>query len=60
MFYSANGMSGWSEISKLVASGGKYHDGFGGSVSVWNNTIVVGASEGDSSVANAGNMILFI
>ena len=43
VFTSADGVSGWSQVSKLVAStpyGGVH---FGYSVSVWSNVIVVGA-----------------
>ena len=45
MFNSADGVSGWSEVSKLVASDGAYNDRFGWSVSVWSNVIVVGAPQ---------------
>ena len=43
VFYSADGVSGWSEVSKLVASDGAAYNFFGWSVSVWSNVIVVGA-----------------
>jgi hypothetical protein len=44
IFYSADGVSGWSELSKLVASDGAAGDGFGDAVYMWDGTVVVGAS----------------
>ena len=56
MFYSADGgVSGWSQVSKLVASDGAASDFFGWSVSVWSNVIVVGARDDDTAAgSNAG------
>ena len=48
-FYSADGVSGWSEVSKLLASDGATDDFFGSSVSVWSNVIVAGAYGDDTS-----------
>ena len=53
MFYSADGVSGWSEVSKLVASDGAVDDYFGYSVSVWSKVIVVGAYVDDTSAGQA-------
>ena len=61
MFYSADGVSGWSEVSKLVASDGAAGDGFGFSVSVWSNVIVVGAVEDDTSAGtDAGERMIWM
>ena len=61
MFYSADGVSGWSEVSKLVASDGAAYDYFGISVSVWSNVIVVGAHYVDTSAGeNAGERMIWI
>ena len=61
MFYSADGVSGWSEVSKLVASDGAADDEFGYSVSVWNNVIVVGAYYDDTSAGlGAGEQEVYI
>ena len=61
MFYSADGVSGWSEVSKLVASDGTYDDFFGSSVSVWSNAIVVGATYGDTPAGSgAGERMICI
>ena len=43
LFYSADGISGWSQSAKLAASDESYYDYFGSSVSVWGNVTVVGA-----------------
>ena len=42
MFYSADGVSGWSETSKLVSSDATASTIFGSSVSVWGNAVAVG------------------
>ncbi len=44
VFRSVNGISGWSEVSKLMASDGGVNAFFGFSVSVWGNVIAAGAS----------------
>jgi hypothetical protein len=55
VFYSANGVSGWSQQSKLVASDGGADDNFGYSVSVYGDVIAVGAYYADTSAgSNAG------
>jgi len=51
----------WSEQQKLVASDGESDDYFGGSVSLQNNTALVGAHRDDSeSGANAGSAYVFV
>ena len=50
IFYSANGMSGWTQTSKLLASDGAASELFGISLSMRDNVIVVGAYD----VATAG------
>ena len=58
IFYSADGISGWSQSSKLLASDGSPYDSFGWSISVWGNVIVVGAYNDDSSAgADVGAFI---
>ena len=55
MFYSSDGISGWSETSKLIASDGIVNDGFGNSVAISGKRIVVGANDADvSTIINAG------
>jgi hypothetical protein len=61
VFYSANGVSGWSQQSKLVASDGGADDFFGLSVSVWSNVIVVGSYRDDiAAVTDAGMTICLV
>ena len=61
MFTSADGGSGWSQRSKLVASDGAAIDNFGRSVSVWSNVIVVGAVEDDTSAGtDAGERMIWM
>ena len=43
MFYSADGMSGWSQASKLAAYDAAAYDRFGGAVAVSDNVVFVGA-----------------
>ncbi len=57
MFYSANGVSGWSQQSKLVASDGAESDFFGDAVSLHGNVIVIGAPFDDTTAgSDAGNL----
>ena len=49
VFYSADGISGWSQASKLVASDASSYDDFGCSVSLKGNVISVGACSADTS-----------
>ena len=52
MFYSPDGASGWSEVSKLVASDAGNGDNFGYSVSVWGNVMVIGARYDDTALGS--------
>ena len=55
MFYSSDGISGWSETSKLIASDGAANDGFGNSVAISGKRIIVGAKDADvSTILGAG------
>jgi hypothetical protein len=49
VFYSPDGISGWSQTTKLIASDGAAYDDFGEAVSAWGNIIVVGAFRDDNS-----------
>ena len=48
----ANSNNQWSQVAKLVASDGAPDDIFGWSISIYNNTIAVGASGDKSSTGN--------
>jgi hypothetical protein len=54
VFYSADGLSNWSETAKLVASDAAAGDLLGYSVTVSDNVVVVGAYSDDSSTAGSG------
>ena len=60
MFYSANGISGWSQASKLIASDGVQGDYFGVSVAMSDNMIAVGATFADSSEFDAAGTYHYI
>ena len=50
VFYSADGISGWSQTSKLIASDGAAGDYFSrNAVSIHGNVIAVGAADHDPS-----------
>ena len=44
----------WSEELKLFASDGEQADSFGGSVAIWQNTVLIGASGDDDLGSGAG------
>ena len=48
MYYSSDGVSGWSQVVKIVASDGVGDDYFGISVSMYGNMLAVGALGDDS------------
>ena len=50
----------WSEDAKLLAPDLAASDGFGGSVAVFLETILVGARQGDSGVADSGSAYVFV
>ncbi len=52
--------NGWSQETKLTASDGAAHDGFGESVSVSKHTIVVGASGDDDNGSGSGSAYVFV
>ena len=61
MFVSADGISGWSETSKLVASDAANYDYFGYSVSISGSAIVVGAFKDDTSgLTDAGYQHIYL
>ena len=49
VFYSADGLSDWSETAKLVVSNAAAGDLFGCSVAVSDKIVVVGADEEDNA-----------
>jgi len=49
----------WTEQAKLTASDGAAVDGFGFSVAIANDTIVIGANEGDAGGSNSGSAYVF-
>ncbi len=59
MFYSANGVSGWIQQSKLVAFDAAATDYFGASVSIWSNIIVVGSYRDDTLGESSAGKFLF-
>lgn len=50
---------GWTPRTKLTADDAMPSDGFGRSVDIEGDTVVVGASNGDSGVVNAGSVYVF-
>lgn len=49
----------WQEIARLVAGDGAAHDGFGRSVAIDGDVIVVGANGNDETVFNGGAVYVF-
>ena len=50
----------WSQEAKLTASDGTGSDGFGGSVAISGDTVVVGASRDDDAGTSSGSAYVFI
>ena len=48
LYYSSDGVSGWSQVVKIVASDGVAYDYFGVSVSMYGNMLAVGAYYDDT------------
>ena len=48
LYYSSDGVSGWSQVVKIVASDGVGGDNFGRSVSMYGNMLAVGAYGDDT------------
>ena len=55
----ANGWNNMTENAKLTASNGVANDNFGYSVNIFDNTIVVGAKNGEGNVNGSGSAFLF-
>lgn len=49
----------WSEVLKLHASDGERSDRFGGAVSIWENTVFIGAAGDDDSGSAAGAVYVY-
>ena len=54
MFLTANSGAMWSESQKLTASDGEANNWFGIAVSLYSNTLVVGAHGDDDKTPEAG------
>ena len=53
------GANNWGEVAKLVAGDGTWGDQFGISVSIFNDTAVVGADLADNNVSDTGKAYVF-
>ena len=53
------GFDNWGEVQKLIASDGDENDHFGISVSISDDTVVVGALFGDGNEPNTGSAYIF-
>ena len=51
--------SGWTQVAKLTAGDGAYSDGFGISVSIDGDTVVIGAWADDDNGSNSGSAYVF-
>ncbi len=58
VYYSANGISGWSQTAKLLSSDAVTKDYFGEAVSVAGKMIVVGASGEDNEKGTEAGELL--
>lgn len=52
-------VSTWSQLAKLIATDAAADDGFGGSVAISDDSVVVGAMESDSFGADSGSATIF-
>ena len=60
IFYrNQGGIDQWGQARKITASDGVAYDQFGYSVSISDNTIVVGATNGDGNGADSGSAYIF-
>jgi len=55
----ATNPSSWGQVAKLLASDGASHDGFGGSVAISGDTVVVGAMYDDDIGPESGSAYIF-
>ena len=53
------GTDNWGEVKKLVASDGEPSDFFGSSVTIKQNTIIIGSPEDDDNSSNSGAAYIF-
>ena len=60
VFYSPDGVSGWSQASLLLASDAAIQDYFGSSVAVWGSIVVVGAYADDNSRGESAGIYLYM
>ena len=58
--YLKNGNGSWSQQAKLLAADGAVNDGFGGSVSVDGETLVIGAKGDDDHGAESGAAYVYV
>ena len=56
MFYSADGVSGWSQTSKLIASDKNIYEYFGTATAVYGSVVVVSAYTDDNSLGSASGV----
>lgn len=54
-----DGSGNWLQIAKLIASDAAVYDGFGASVSIDGDTVIIGASHDDDSGSGSGSAYLF-
>ena len=57
--FEKNSNGAWSQIQKITASDGELNDYFGSSVSIYEDIIVVGASEDDDKGTYSGSAYIF-
>ena len=57
--FEKNSTGHWPQKAKLLADDGAANDGFGDSVSVYNNTAVIGAASDDDNGSNFGSAYVF-
>ena len=58
VFYSADGSTGWTQVSKLVASDGVGNDYFGWSVCVHGSVLAVAAYQDDTTLGVDSGIII--
>ena len=49
----------WTQVAKLLASDGEAYDQFGNSVSLYNNTALIGAPYADGTESNSGFALIY-
>ena len=58
--FEKNSTGHWTQKEKLLASDGAAYDFFGDSVSVYNNTAIIGADADDDNGSNSGSAYVFV